>query len=143
MRIESRSHLKQDHDVAGRTMPPKLSTSANLADVEELSDLNAQEWTAFLVSTTLNLAFECKLNPPGNHQGCRQRGQRRLGHRTSYSTLDAYVQLWTSTGLPRGRTKIAEAWFDPSQRKSRALEVGPDFECLKAGLVVVTGRQQQ
>lgn len=57
MLIESRFHLKQNHDVAARTMPPKLSTSANLADVEELSDLNAQEWAAFLVSATLNLAL--------------------------------------------------------------------------------------
>jgi hypothetical protein len=38
-------------------MPPKLSTSADLADVEELSDLNAQEWAAFLVSTTFSLAL--------------------------------------------------------------------------------------
>lgn len=57
MLIESRFHLEQNLDVAGRMMPPKLSTSANLADVEELSDLNTQEWAAFLVSTTLNLAL--------------------------------------------------------------------------------------
>lgn len=55
--FESHFHLKQNHDVAGGTMPPKLSTSTNLADVEELSDLNAQEWAGFLVSTTLNLAL--------------------------------------------------------------------------------------
>lgn len=44
------------------TMPPKLSTKAQLIDVQRLSGLDRQNWTKFLVGIIPIVALKRKLN---------------------------------------------------------------------------------